>query len=128
MPPHCQYGPSNLRGLETGRVLRWCTCGLSKSQPWCDNSHIGTGFKPLKWTVPGTRKDGGDQHMYSICACKYTKDPPYCDATHIHLPLIYHKAMQECKEDHSAVAKLCTACGFCPPETDPEPQVSIDAN
>jgi len=44
-------------------------------------SHVGTGFRPLIWTVPGTIKDGKAQSMYQICACKYTKNPPYCDAT-----------------------------------------------
>ncbi|TPX37578.1 hypothetical protein SmJEL517_g00665 [Synchytrium microbalum] len=87
---------------------------LSKKQPWCDGSHVGTGIAPMKWTVPGTVKDGGEQAIYSICGCKYTEAPPYCDASHIHLPMKYLKSIRECTEDHIAVAKLCTACGFKP--------------
>ncbi|KAI8847036.1 hypothetical protein BC829DRAFT_397383 [Chytridium lagenaria] len=111
------YGPINVRNLTVGEIKRWCTCGLSKTQPWCDNSHIGTGFKPLKWVVPGTIKDGRPQAMYQICNCKYTKAPPYCDASHTSLPLKYLKAQKECTKDHDAVKKLCVDCGFKPPSS-----------
>ena len=26
----------------------WCACGKSKGQPFCDGSHKGSGFAPLK--------------------------------------------------------------------------------
>lgn len=29
----------------------WCSCGMSRTQPFCDNSHMGTKFKPLKFRV-----------------------------------------------------------------------------
>lgn len=96
-------------------------CRLSKKQPWCDGSHKGTPFEPLKWTVPGTKKDGKAQTLYSICACKYTQDPPYCDATHIHLPLQVLDRQDKCTKDHSPqiVGKLCASCGFRPPSEAP---------
>ena len=25
----------------------WCSCGLCKKQPFCDNSHKGTEFRPI---------------------------------------------------------------------------------
>ncbi|KAI9104663.1 hypothetical protein DFS34DRAFT_604004 [Phlyctochytrium arcticum] len=103
------YGPANLRGLKKGDIKLWCTCGLSTTQPWCDDeAHKGTPFKPLRWTVPN------DQSLYSICNCKYTTNPPYCDAEHIHLPLKYITAQKECTQNHSAVKKLCSYCGFRP--------------
>ena len=34
--------------LEEGNSFSWCTCGRSENQPYCDGSHIGTNFKPLK--------------------------------------------------------------------------------
>ena len=34
--------------LKAGRTYWWCRCGLSKKQPFCDGSHAGTGFEPLK--------------------------------------------------------------------------------
>ena len=46
------YGSCNIKDqLKPGDIKLWCTCGLSEKQPWCDRSHVGTGFKPLKWTV-----------------------------------------------------------------------------
>ncbi|TPX42375.1 hypothetical protein SeLEV6574_g05643 [Synchytrium endobioticum] len=109
------YGPYNVRDLQVGQVKWWCQCGLSKKQPWCDNSHTGTGFKPVKWVVPGTVKDGKPQTLYSLCGCKYTTAPPYCNADHIHLPMQYLKQIRECSEDHEKVIKLCTVCGYTPP-------------
>ncbi|KAI8617745.1 hypothetical protein BC830DRAFT_1062175, partial [Chytriomyces sp. MP71] len=111
-----QYAPITQRNLPHGKSFLWCTCGLSKTQPWCDQSHRGTQFKPLHWKVSGTRKDGGAQTLYSICACKYTSDPPFCDATHTSLPLKYLKQIKECTaaEGHTAVEKICELCGFVP--------------
>ena len=53
----------------------WCACGRSKSQPLCDGSHTGTGFEPLKFTLPAPQR-------VSLCGCKRTKNAPYCDGTH----------------------------------------------
>ncbi|KAI9226124.1 MAG: iron sulfur domain-containing, CDGSH-type [Piptocephalis tieghemiana] len=70
-----QFGPCNLRNLVPGKKMRWCTCGLSKKQPWCDDRHKGTSFRPLIWTVPTMDVTG--KGRASICACKYTSNPPY---------------------------------------------------
>src|SRR5690554_3803493 len=32
--------------LKEGEKYYFCMCGLSKSQPFCDGSHVGTEFKP----------------------------------------------------------------------------------
>lgn len=61
------WGPIPVRDVKVGETKLWCTCGLSKKQPFCDGSHVGTGFKPLKWTVPGTLKDGARQSVYTLC-------------------------------------------------------------
>ena len=29
----------------------WCSCGMSKTQPFCDSSHEGTEFKPVKFSL-----------------------------------------------------------------------------
>ena len=37
--PHSpQVGPYPVM-VEEGRTYRWCSCGLSADQPWCDDSH-----------------------------------------------------------------------------------------
>lgn len=33
------------------KTYRWCSCGQSIKQPFCDGSHKGTDFKPYKFTV-----------------------------------------------------------------------------
>jgi CDGSH-type Zn-finger protein len=35
--------------VEQQSNYRYCTCGLSASQPFCDDSHIGTKFEPLSF-------------------------------------------------------------------------------
>ncbi len=37
--------------LERGKDYLYCTCGLSKYQPFCDGTHKDTDFKPLKVTI-----------------------------------------------------------------------------
>jgi CDGSH-type Zn-finger protein len=53
----------------------WCACGLSKNQPFCDSSHKGGPFTPVKFTVAKTEK-------LALCGCKRTHTPPFCDGTH----------------------------------------------
>jgi len=64
--------------MEPGIYL-WCTCGLSKNQPFCDKSHIGTSFLPLTVIIE-------EKQMVKWCTCKQTTTPPYCDHSHRHLP------------------------------------------
>ena len=64
--------------LEPGTYW-WCSCGRSAGQPWCDGSHKGTGFTPVKVEVE-ERKD------YALCACKHTQGQPFCDGSHKRLP------------------------------------------
>lgn len=53
----------------------WCACGLSKSQPFCDGSHKGTGLGPRKVEITEAK-------TVAWCACKRSKDMPFCDGTH----------------------------------------------
>jgi len=61
--------------VEKGKSYFWCSCGQSKNQPFCDGSHAGTEFTPVKWTAEETRKR-------AFCGCKATKGQPLCDGTH----------------------------------------------
>ena len=53
----------------------WCACGKSQKQPFCDGSHKGSEFTPLKFRIAAAEKK-------FLCACKRTKNPPFCDGSH----------------------------------------------
>jgi CDGSH-type Zn-finger protein len=69
-----QKGPYQVE-LEAGKTYFWCVCGRSRSQPFCDGSHEGTGLSPLEFQVETTG-------VVNLCGCKATDDTPYCDGTH----------------------------------------------
>ena len=66
--------PIGINVLE-GNSYYWCSCGLSKKQPFCDGSHKGTAFKPLLFKADQSKK-------VFFCTCKQTNDQPMCDGSH----------------------------------------------
>lgn len=61
--------------VEAGKNYFWCACGKSKTQPFCDGSHAGTAFAPMKWTASETKR-------VFFCCCKRTAGQPLCDGSH----------------------------------------------
>ncbi|NOY66325.1 MAG: glutamate synthase [Gammaproteobacteria bacterium] len=61
--------------LSKGQEYHFCTCGRSKSQPFCDGSHAGTSFTPR--VIVSDEED----EAY-LCACKHSNNLPFCDGTH----------------------------------------------
>ncbi len=61
--------------LEAGKTYFWCACGRSKSQPFCDGSHKGSSFTPLKFTAEHSK-------TAYLCGCKHSRNAPYCDGSH----------------------------------------------
>jgi CDGSH-type Zn-finger protein len=58
--------------LEEGKGARWCCCGRSATQPFCDGSHAGTGIEPLVFAA----KRAESINLYG---CKTCDDCPYRD-------------------------------------------------
>ena len=61
--------------VEVGKSYFWCSCGKSAKQPFCDGSHKGTDFNPLKFEATETKT------VY-FCGCKKTANSPLCDGAH----------------------------------------------
>jgi len=61
--------------VEQGKSYFWCSCGKSQNQPFCDGSHKGSDFEPLKWTAEKS------ETKY-FCTCKQTANAPFCDSSH----------------------------------------------
>lgn len=73
-PEIAQKGPFAVE-VEEDRIYFWCRCGRSRNQPFCDGSHTGTGFTPVRY------KAGKSATVY-FCGCKHSGKAPMCDGTH----------------------------------------------
>lgn len=72
-PTIAQTGPY-AKELEPGTYW-WCACGKSKNQPFCDGSHKGSEFSPVKFEIT-------EQKKVWLCGCKHCGTKPFCDGTH----------------------------------------------
>jgi CDGSH-type Zn-finger protein len=61
--------------VEAGKDYWWCSCGKSARQPFCDGSHKGSSFSPVKYTAEQTGK-------VWFCGCKQSGRAPLCDGAH----------------------------------------------
>jgi len=46
---------------------------MSRDQPFCDASHKGTSFKPVKFSL-----DEKSEKLH-LCGCKLSSQAPFCD-------------------------------------------------
>ncbi len=60
--------------LEPGTYY-WCSCGRSKTQPFCDGSHQGTDFTPEVVEI-------SEKQTVALCQCKRSKNGAFCDGSH----------------------------------------------
>ncbi|WP_022704957.1 CDGSH iron-sulfur domain-containing protein [Pseudorhodobacter ferrugineus] len=61
--------------VEEGKSYFWCACGQSSKQPFCDGSHKGSDFTPVKYTAETSKK-------VFFCGCKHSAKSPLCDGAH----------------------------------------------
>ncbi|MFQ3176295.1 MAG: CDGSH-type Zn-finger protein [Psychromonas sp.] len=61
--------------VEQGKKYSWCACGKSEKQPFCDGSHQGSEFSPVRFTATESKK-------VFFCGCKQTASQPLCDGSH----------------------------------------------
>lgn len=64
---------------KAGRAYMWCSCGWSRTQPFCDGTHKNSKLKienrPIRFECTETKD-------YWFCQCKQTKNRPFCDGSH----------------------------------------------
>jgi len=58
-----------------GESYFWCACGKSKNQPFCDGTHKGSEFAPVKYVAEETK-------TIAFCGCRKSGNAPLCDGTH----------------------------------------------
>ena len=75
MPPHIAQKAPYPVAVEAGKSYWWCSCGQSKNQPFCDGSHKGSEFTPVKW-------DATESKTVYFCGCKQSGKAPLCDGAH----------------------------------------------
>lgn len=69
--------------LASGESKYACSCGQSKTWPWCDGSHRayneahGTKYIPIK-----VANEGAEEKDFWICTCGKAKTRPFCDGSH----------------------------------------------
>ena len=61
--------------VEEGKSYFYCACGKSAKQPFCDGSHKGTEFEPVRYTA---EKSG----TAYFCGCRASDKSPLCDGSH----------------------------------------------
>tara|TARA_R110002072_G_C7573800_1_gene501379 strand:+ start:149 stop:376 length:228 start_codon:yes stop_codon:yes gene_type:complete len=61
--------------VEEGKSYFWCACGKSQNQPFCDGSHKGSEFSPVKYQAEEAKR-------VFFCGCKQTSNSPLCDGSH----------------------------------------------
>jgi CDGSH-type Zn-finger protein len=76
-PTIAQKGPFAV-DVEAGKSYYWCSCGKSAKQPFCDGSHKGTDFTPVKF-------EATESKTVYFCGCKHSANKPFCDGSHAKL-------------------------------------------
>ena len=76
-PVIAQKGPYAVE-VESCKSYYWCSCGRSAGQPFCDGSHKGSEFTPVKF-------EATESKTVYFCGCKHTAHPVFCDGSHAKL-------------------------------------------
>lgn len=71
--------------VKKGQKYVWCSCGLSKKQPFCDGLHRqyknSDGSPVMRPVIFEASKD----EIISFCGCKKSKKGMFCDGSHKNL-------------------------------------------
>ena len=75
LPYRGGYFPWNIY-LEQGKNYRWCSCGASWNEPFCDHKcHLqATRNRPILFAC-------NQSGYYKLCSCKQSANAPFCNST-----------------------------------------------
>ncbi|CAG9317567.1 unnamed protein product [Blepharisma stoltei] len=75
LPIRGGFIPTNIH-LEAGKIYKWCSCGATWDEPWCDHKchYMLSRNRPIAFNVD---KSG----YYKICNCKQSANAPFCNGT-----------------------------------------------
>lgn len=62
--------------VKAGQIYQWCSCGQSKTLPFCDKEKCGD--NSIRYQSPY------DDTVY-FCNCRKSQNPPLCDGSHAEL-------------------------------------------
>ncbi|MBU6338739.1 MAG: CDGSH iron-sulfur domain-containing protein [Rickettsiales bacterium] len=68
--------------IEAGKTYSWCSCGLSKTEPFCDGSHKAYKNEDGTSIMKSVKYTATENKVVSFCGCKHSKNGVFCDGTH----------------------------------------------
>lgn len=66
--------PKQFVATYTGKMAI-CACERTRTPPFCDGRHRGTGKAPIKFPVE-------EGKTYLLCQCGFSDNKPFCDGSH----------------------------------------------
>ena len=68
--------------VEAGKKYFWCSCGFSKSQPFCDGSHKAYKKEDGTSIMKSVVYEASENKTVYFCGCKHSKNGVLCDGSH----------------------------------------------
>ena len=68
--------------VEAGKKYSWCSCGLSKIQPFCDGAHKSYKNDDGSSIMKSVSYIADENKTVYFCGCKHSKNGIFCDGSH----------------------------------------------
>lgn len=68
--------------VEANKKYSWCSCGASKSQPFCDGAHKAFKNEDGSSIMKSITYVADANKTVYFCGCKHSKNGVFCDGTH----------------------------------------------
>lgn len=68
--------------VQAGKKYFWCSCGLSKAQPFCDGAHKTHKKEDGTSVMKSVMFEAKEDQVVYFCGCKHSKNGALCDGSH----------------------------------------------